>query len=389
MSVQPFVIDIPPAEVERLLRKLRDTRFPSEPIVPGAGEDYGPSLEWTQRLYDKWVNDFDWPKTQRHLNRLKHHIAKIKDEQFELDVHFTHTPSQHQNAIPLLLVHGWPGSFHEFDRVVDSFASPSNPTDPSFHVVVPSLPGFCWSSPPPRRKWTMQDTARVFDKLMTLLGYTYYVVQAGDWGHFVARELGAKYPSCRAVHSNFAPGVPHSNPQSADLSPRERFIEARSQEWLDSHLGYAVCMRSRPQAIGIALYDNPVGILMWVGEKYAEAATKEHQAEPAWDEAILTTVCLYYFTNCIMTSMLPYYENVQHAQFGKFMLDPANYVKVPMAYSSFLYDTRPGTKRGVEKTGNLVYYSEHDDGGHFAALECPDTILRVCREFFGKHVGAA
>ncbi|ETI29551.1 hypothetical protein G647_02004 [Cladophialophora carrionii CBS 160.54] len=384
MGISPFKIDIPEHEVDRLKRKLQDTRLPNRPIVPEAGSDYGPSIDWFQRLYKTWLHEFDWFSVQTHLNRHDHFIADIDDETFSLRIHFTHTRSSRDDAIPLILIHGWPGSFHEFDRVVDAFANPEDPQHQAFHVVIPSLPGFCWSSPPPRRGWTMKDTARVFNKLMNQLGYNTYVVQAGDWGSFVARELGANFKECKAVHFNFCPV--ELDEGITDLTPREKVIKQRQQDWLDNHLGYAVVMRTRPHTIGVALTDNPVGILAWVGEKYIEAVhpSKLDPPDPAWDRAILTTCSLYYFTDCIMTSSLPYFEGIKHADFGNFFLKKENYVSVPMGYTSFLYDTRPGTERSVKQTGNMVFYNECDDGGHFAALERPDVILRDCREFFGQ-----
>lgn len=290
-------------------------------------------------------------------------------------IQFSHTRSPRNDAIPIVLVHGWPGSFFEFDRVVDHLVNPEKDTDPAFHVVVPSLPGFCWSSPPPRRKWTLQDTARVFNKLMIGLGYTSYVVQAGDWGSFVAREMGARFPECKAVHLNFCPVSPEhdGDPQT----PREALIKERCQAWLDDHLGYAVCMRTRPQTIGVALTDNPVGILSWVGEKFEEAAAPTKLADADWDDAILTTASLYYFSDCIMTSSLPYYENVKHAEFGAFFLKKENYIHVPMAYTSFLYDTRPAIKRAVEATGNLVFYNGMDDA--YSRFNHNHDILTLCR----------
>lgn len=315
----------------------------------------GPPIDWFHRLAQKWKEDFDWSKIQKHLNRHDHYIANIEDEDFVLDIHFTHTKSSRPSAIPLILVHGWPGSFYEFDRVVDDLVNPANPEDAAFDVVVPSLPGFCWSSSPPRRGWTLQDTARIFNKLMIQLGYTSYVVQAGDWGSFVAREMGARFSECKAVHLNFCPVS--LTPEDVDLTPREKKVAERQHNWLDKHLGYAVCMRNRPHTIGVALADNPIGILAWVGEKYEEAVAPDALLDSKWDEAILVQASLYYFTDCIMPSMLPYYENVTHANFDAHFLKEENYIKVPMAYTSFLYDTRPGTKRTAERTGRLVYYN--------------------------------
>lgn len=358
-----------------------------QPPPAASDNTTGPSMEWIHRLYNKYL-DFDWPKAQAHINRHRHYIATIQDEQYH-NIHFSHTPSTNPNAIPLILIHGWPGSFFEFDRVVDPLTSPADPSQPFFHVVIPSLPGFFTSSTPHRRGWTTSDTARLYHKLMLSLGYHTYTAQAGDWGMFVARALGSTYPQhCKAVHLNFCP-TPLPAETTTDLTAREQAIEARCADWLDNHLGYAVCMRSRPHTLGVSLYDNPAGILMWVGEKYLELSCPSSPSSTAhdvdaWDDIILTTVTLYVLSNSIMTSMLPYYENVKHAGFGEFVLRPENRIRCPMGYTSYLYDSRPGTRRGVERSGELVYYREVDEGGHFAALECPGVFVEDCRRFFGE-----
>ena len=325
-------------------------------------------MEWIHSLYTKFLA-FDWPAAQRHLNCHNHFLAQIPDPisshpimSHTLTIHFTHTRSSLPDAIPITLIHGWPGSIHEFDRVVDLLTNPP-PGKQAFHVVVPSIPGFLWSSPPPKRGWTMQDTARIFHLLMLSLGHDKYVAQAGDWGMFVARELGANpefKQHCKAVHLNFCPTPLPDNLTDEDLTEREKRIEKRCRNWLDEHLGYAVMMRTRPHTLGVSLVDNPFGIMMWVGEKYLELVNPEHLIDPdfkeKWDEATLTTVCLYYFSGCMMTSMLPYFENVKHAGFGDFVFAERNRVKVPLEFMSCAWDSRPGTKRGVERSGDLVFY---------------------------------
>jgi pimeloyl-ACP methyl ester carboxylesterase len=320
-------------------------------------------MDWIHDLYEQYKS-FDWNRAQTHLNRYSHYLATIPDPEspYTLDIHFTHTPSKRDDAIPIILIHGWPGSIHEFDRVVDPLSDP--PADQqAFHVVVASIPGFLWSSPPPKKGWTMQDTARIFHHLMIGLGYDEYVAQAGDWGMFVARELGANpefNKHCRAVHLNFSPTPLPEHLKEEDLTEREKSIEKRCQDWLDEHLGYAVVMRTRPHTLGVSLVDNPAGIMVWVGEKYLELVNPAHlqneEWRQRWTEATLTTICLYYFSGCMMTSMLPYFENVKHAGFGDFVLAERNRVKVPLGFMSCAWDSRPGTKRGVERSGNLVYY---------------------------------
>ncbi|KAH8435133.1 epoxide hydrolase family protein [Aspergillus melleus] len=373
-EIRPFKVDVPVEEVERLQRKLKGTRLPGREIVPNAGDKYGPPYEWAQTLYDAWTNDFDWFSVQAEMNEYPHYITTIED----LNIHFLHARADNPRAIPLLMIHGWPGSFWEFSQVWGPLSHPANPDDPPFHVVVPSMPGFCWSDWPPRACWTLRDNARVFDQLMKRLGYDEYMVQCGDWGHFVGRELGAKYTdSCKLLHTNFAPSP---LPEGVEYTERERNVAHRVKNWLDWHMGYAVEMRTRPHTIGIALHDNPIGILMWAGEKYNEAADPEKQKHPFWTKAILTTASLYYFTGCIMPSMLCYYENLRHEHFAEFAIQPENRIRIPFGFSSFFWDTEPASKRAVERTGNLVFYRERDDGGHFAALEHPDGLTQDVRE---------
>ncbi|KAM5522661.1 epoxide hydrolase [Fusarium oxysporum f. sp. phaseoli] len=374
VRVEPFKVDIPQDEIDRLKMKLRDTRLPGREIVPEAGTRYGPTYKWASDLYNAWTNDYDWHEVQKEINEFPHFIAKIDD----LNIHFLHARAERADAIPLLLIHGWPGSFWEFSQVWGPLSRPEDQNQPAFHCVVPSLPGFCWSSWPPRAGWTLQDTARIFDVLMKALGYSKYMVQCGDWGHFVGRELGARYTdSCRLIHCNFAPSP---LPDGVDYTDREKAVAARVDDWVENHIGYAVCMRTRPHTIGIALNDNPMGILMWVGEKFNEAADPKSQKRPFWTKAILTTATLYYFTGCVMPSMLCYYENVRHHEFAEFAIQPENLIQVPFGYTSCFWDTEPSSKRAVERTGNLVFYKERNDGGHFAALEIPEGIAEDVRE---------
>lgn len=377
-EVKPFKIDIPKEEVERYYQKIRDTRVPTQDIVPNAGSDYGFTTEWATDLFRTWTDNYDWAEEQKVMNQWPHFTTELEG----INIHFIHKRSENPSAYPLLLVHGWPGSFYEFSRVINPLSDPKSPLP--FHCIVPSLPGFCWSSGPPRG-WKLQDTARIFHALMARLGYKEFAVQTGDWGHWVGRELGAQYPdSCKAVHFNFAPAP---LPEDAELTDREAKVQARVDDWLENHMGYAIMMRTRPHTVGWMLQDNPVGIMVWLGEKYNEAAdpSKQHLAE--WKKHILTTVSLYYFSNCIMTSSLPYFENVRHENFAEFAMLPKNKIQCPFGYTSFYWDTEPSSKRAVERTGNLVFYRERNDGGHFAAVECPDGLVEDARELIGKALG--
>lgn len=370
-EIRPFSISIPQSEVARLFRKLRDTRIPESDIVPGAGTSYGFTTEWATDLYNFWVTKYSWDDAQRQMTRWPHYTTELEG----MTVHFVHQRSKSPHAFPILLVHGWPGSFYEFSQVIDPLSDEY--ADVSFHCVVPSLPGFCGSSGPPKG-WTLQDTARIFHALMLRLGYHEYVVQAGDWGHWVGRELGARYSdACRAIHFNYAPGV---LPPGTELTEREKGVQDRRKDWLENHLGYAVLMRTRPHTIGWMMQDNPVAIMVWIGEKYNELAHPEKQKANAWKTHILTTVSLYYLSNCSMTASLVYYENVRHEKFAEFAAHPDNRIVAPFGYTSFFWDSAPSSGRAVAQTGNMVFFRERNDGGHFACLEGPMDVVEDVRE---------
>ncbi|KAK0661746.1 putative epoxide hydrolase [Lasiodiplodia hormozganensis] len=396
-QINPFDPTVSQDEVNRLFRKLKDTRLPEYPIVPDSADndDYGAPLDWARRLKEYWETQYDWTKAQEEICSWHHFKTRIEG----IDIHFVHekaaaSPSSSAKPIPLLLVHGWPGSFYEFSRVIGPLTSPpSADAGPAFDVVVVSLPGFAWSGPPPRRGWTLQDSARVFDTLMGRLGYFSYCAQGGDWAHFVLRELGSgRFPACRAVHTNMCPSEPPVAPGEEPTS-REKWAEERLQWWLgrpraERHMGFAVEMRTRPQTLGVALNDSPVGIMMWVGEKYNELTDPERCADlqdPEFNHRLATTLSLYFFTPpSIMTSMLCYYENVRHEDYAEFNLRPENRITVPMGFTSYKWDTSPTSERTVATTGNVKWFKERDYGGHFAALETPQEMVDDLRSFCGQ-----
>ncbi|KAK5709908.1 hypothetical protein LTR17_019354 [Elasticomyces elasticus] len=363
--IKPFTLAIPETEVDRLHNKLRDTHHPSQDVVPNAGKDYGFETQWAQNLYNYWTNNFSWQKAEEHINSIPQYTTSIEN----ITVHFAHQRSPNPNAIPILLVHGWPGTFYEFSEIIPLLSKPDKLEDQAFHCIAPSLPGFCFSDAPTHRGWTMKDTARVFNTLMLRLGYNQYCVQAGDWGQFVARELGANPAyagACKVVHLNYCPGALPSELSDSELTEREIACRAKGVDWRTSH-------------------DNPVGLLAFVGEKYEEAANPKVQKYQKWMDHILTTVCLYYFSNCIMTSTLPYFENIRHDEFAEYAMQEDNLIKCPFGYTSCWFDTAPNSKRAVERTGNLVFYKERDETGHFACLENPEGIAGDVREVVSAH----
>jgi pimeloyl-ACP methyl ester carboxylesterase len=378
-TIQPFTIDISQEEIDRLHQKIENTRNPTKDVVPETGEAYGVPTTWMLNLLSHWQNKFNWSNSRAAIDSYSHYKTQIE----AINVHFVHQRSPNPNAIPILLIHGWPGSFHEFSELIPLLCNPRDSKAQAFHCIVPSLPGFCFSPLPPRKGWTVKDTARVFHSLMLRLGYTEYAVQAGDWGQFVARELGANptySKACKVIHLNYCPGALPSDLTDSDLSARERQCRDRGVDWRTNHVGYAVLMRTRPQSLGWMLEDNPIALLAFIGEKFHEASAPTVHNDPKWLDHILTTVCLYYFTNCITTSALIYYENVPHHQFAEYAIREENLINCPFGYSSYAYDTAPNSKRAVERTGKLVFYKERDYAGHFAALEDPKGVAEDVRQ---------
>lgn len=201
----------------------------------------GPSMEWIEEHYNAWLHDYSWASTETAIKRWSHFTTVLED----LTIHFIHQRSPHQAAIPVLMLHGWPGTWYEFARMIDPLANPesSGASTPAFHVVIPSAPGYCWSDGPKKHMWTQQDNARIYDELMKRLGYNTYAVHATDYGTFAARALAARYPaSCRAVHTTFCPS---EAPPGKALTERERWANDRIDWFNRSHLGYAQEMRTR------------------------------------------------------------------------------------------------------------------------------------------------
>ncbi|KAK7689023.1 hypothetical protein QCA50_007714 [Cerrena zonata] len=387
-----FKVAIPDDEVARMVRLIGDTRLPDQPFVSEASWDYGVDLKWLKEMKDKWLNEFDWKEVERKMNEWEHFKVRIEG----VDLHYIHVRSAREDAVPILLSHGWPGSFWEFNRVIEPLTNPP-PGQPAFHVVIPSLPGFGFSSSPPKKEWSMGDNARIFDYLMTgVLGYPAYMAQGGDWGAFITSFLGsADFPACKMVNLNMLNGPPSTR---ALLTLPLLFLPTTWREWiyskiyteqelqdlsrsfafLKSGLGYFLQNNTRPLTIGYVLYDNPVGILAWIGEKYKEHVDPTILPDRLHD--ILVTVSLYYLSGTAHTSGLPYKEN-------NHLFKEKRHITEPYGISRFPYDIFLNPLSWVTKNnpGEVVLVRRHDRGGHFAALEVPDLLVGDLREMVAGH----
>ncbi|KAJ7020006.1 Alpha/Beta hydrolase protein [Mycena alexandri] len=375
-SVKPFKINLS-AEVPRLNSLVNNSRLPAGALYPGVGQEKGIELDYLHKLKAEWLTTFEWETQQAELQQF---TATIEG----LTVHFAHEKSKNPDAIPLILLHGWPGSFDEFSPIIKPLtqASSVNGTAVSYNVVVPSLPGFTFSSAPPAN-WTTDDTARIFNTLMTeVLGYPTYVVHGTDWGSAVAYSLYSSFnTTVRAAHFVFLPFLPPSAEDIAanniTLSDIQKIALQQTTDWTTTGNGYFLEQTTKPNDIGLALYDNPVGQLAWIGGKYKLWSDPRAGTPPSVlnNTAILTTVSLYYLTDSFLSSVWIYAQNPN----GFTSVYTKASTDAPMLFSQFEYNIL-WPEEYVTKVGNLVSYKAHDFGGHFSGLDNPPALIEDIRE---------
>jgi epoxide hydrolase len=372
-AISPFRIDIPEADLDDLRERLRRTRWPEPETV----EDWsqGTPLAYARELCEYWLEQYDWRAAETRLNRFSQFRAAIDG----LDIHFVHVRSPHEDAVPLVITHGWPGSIVEFHKVIGPLTDPvafGGRAADAFHVVCPSLPGFGFSGKPVRPGWGTERIADAWDQLMTRLGYGRYVAQGGDWGSRVSMMLGLRHPEhLIGVHVNMVPAVP--DPATAetlgDLTERERAAVSFLAEHRAQGSGYLVQQSTRPQSLGYGLVDSPAGLCSWIVEKFW--AWSDCDGDPgnvfSRDE-LLDNVMLYWLPAAGASSARIYWESFPLAS-----LDP-----VPVAAGCSLFPKefyRPSRRFAEGLFPDLRYWNELDRGGHFAALEQPEAFVNEVR----------
>jgi pimeloyl-ACP methyl ester carboxylesterase len=375
----PFEIAVSDGEIRDLEQRLAKTRWPVE--SPGDGWTRGVPTEYLRDLTAYWLTEYDWREHEAELNRHQHFTIGIDGQ----TIHFMVVRSPEANARPLMLVHGWPGSFVEFTDVAGPLSNPraygGDPSD-AFELIVPSIPGHGFSMPLAEAGWTHRRIADAFTKLMSRLGHERYGVQGGDAGAFIAPWLGRLDPTHVAgVHTNALVQVPSMLRivlASVFASKAEKKRLALFRHYFEDMMGYAQIQGTRPKTLAYGLNDSPVGQLAWIVEKFKEwtdpAASLPEDAVAR--DKILTNVSLYWFTGTAGASANLYYET---------MHDPQMKQRVPMnsVPTGVLVSTEDVTiRRWAERENNIVHWTELDHGGHFAALEAPDAFVRDVREFF-------
>lgn len=377
-DVQPFRIDIPASAVDELSRRLRETRFP--PPLPGDDWATGVPVGYLRRLVAYWAETFDWTAQQAALNEFPQFTTVIDGQ----SIHFLHIRSSVDGALPLVLTHGWPGSFVEFLDLVGPLTDPEahgRDAAEAFDVVIPSLPGFGFSSPVAEGGWDAARIGRTWATLMERLGYERYGVQGGDIGAAVSPEVARAAPTrVVGVHVNGSMGMPLGAPSEADLAtftPLELDRLARVQTFMQDEFGYIAIQSTRPQTIAAGLVDSPAGQLAWIIDKF-QAWTMPHEALPETIidlDRILTNVSLYWFTETAGTAA--YIGYAQHSAWGA-VSEPS---RVPTGAIMFAHDV--GIRRYAEREHTITRWTDVTDrGGHFAALEEPALLMDDLSEFF-------
>jgi pimeloyl-ACP methyl ester carboxylesterase len=360
-DIRPFRIAVPDADLADLRERLHRTRWPESECV----EDWsqGVPLAYTRELAAYWADEYDWRAREETLNRFDQFITEIDG----LDIHFLHVRSANPDALPLVMTHGWPGSFAEFTKVIE-------PLTADFHIVCPTLPGYGFSGKPSSTGWNVQRIAVAWDTLMGRLGYHRYGAQGGDWGAVVTSQIGRTGGNCMAIHVNMpmapAPG-PIEHPTADEVAALKAFAHYR--KW-DS--GYSKQQSTRPQTLGYGLADSPVGQMAWIVEKFwAWTDCDGHPENALTRDEMLDDVMLYWVTNSGASSARLYWES-----FGG-GVDGAR-VEIPTGVARFPKEILAPPRSWCEKVYNITRWTEMPRGGHFAAFEQPELFVEDVREFF-------
>ncbi|USQ82008.1 epoxide hydrolase 1 [Ornithinimicrobium faecis] len=377
-DVQALDVQAHDAELVELRRRLAAARLPERETVNPPGADparwqQGVPLAVLEEVVDHWRTTYDWRAFETRLNR----IGQFRTTIDGLGIHFLHRRSTRSDATPLVLTHGWPGSVAEFTDIIDELADPRDPTAPAFHVVAPSLPGFGFSDKPTSTGWGVERIAAAWVTLMGRLGYGQFVAHGGDWGGVITTVLGGRHPEhVLGIHTTLAQSPPGMTTDG--LSPLERSWAEETRDFWQHRSAYAKQQATRPQTIGYALVDSPVGLLAWILDKFAEwTDTTDSPFETIPLDRILDNVTLYWLTRTGASAARIYAES--HG--GVNRVDPRLRVEVPSAVSTYPRDIekcpRPWAQ---ERFRQIVRWSTPEAGGHFPSLEVPESFVTDLRE---------
>jgi epoxide hydrolase len=369
-DIRPFRIDVPSEVLDDLRARLAHTRWPDAECVDDWSQ--GMPLAYTRELAAYWADGYDWRPREAALNRFDQFITEIDG----LDIHFIHQRSPHEDALPLLITHGWPGSIVEFHKVIEPLVNPTTgrPED-AFHVVCPSLPGYGFSGKPTRTGWGVEKIARAWETLMQRLGYDRYGAQGGDWGAAVTTQIGRNRGNCVAIHLNMPIARPPAGTSTEPTEEEKQAIAAfaRHRRW---GTGYSKQQSTRPQTLGYGLVDSPVGQLAWIIEKFWDWMDCDgHPENVLRRDELLDNVMLYWVPGAGASSARLYWES-----FGS--VADGGRVELPTGVAAFPKEILRAPRHWCEAVYNITHWSTMPRGGHFAAFEQPDLFVDDLRAFF-------
>ncbi|KAK1225743.1 hypothetical protein PQX77_011304 [Marasmius sp. AFHP31] len=381
----PFNISIPDSDIAFLKQKLELTRLPDE--LDEAGWDYGAPLGDIKRLVARWKDGYDWKKYEKELNdELPQFTRDIEvDGHGVLNVHYVYKKSERkEGGIPLLFVHGWPGSFIEVRKILPLLTAPVEDGQPSFDVVALSLPGYGFSEGTKKKGFDLTKYAETGHKLMLALGYDEYVTQGGDWGYLITRTMATLYghTHIKAWHTNMPYVSPPPGLDPSQYTPEEAAAVKKNEWYYTKGNGYFIEQSTQPQTIGYSLNDSPVGLLAWVYEKLGSWTDGY-----GWgDDEVLTWISIYWFSRSgPAASVRTYYEVAQMEGGGVDLRRRSNTNgTIPTGASFFAGDITTGPLSWFAAEFNVVFHSRHDRGGHFAAYEVPELLVDDLRRMYGK-----
>jgi microsomal epoxide hydrolase len=379
--ILPFEIQVSDTAIEDLQRRLAATRMPDQ--LAQTSWEYGTDSSYLAELLSYWQNDFDWREQESELNQ----FDQFKTEIDGLDMHFIHQRSENPDAIPLMVVHGWPGSVAEFTKIIGPLTDPAahggNIAD-SYHVIAPSLPGFGFSEKPNQAGYSPEKFAHILAALMERLGYEQYAIAGGDWGAIINRYLANNYPDrLIGLHSNMVLANPPADEALRNnVSEAESTLREARTAYMQNEVGYQQIQRTKPQSLGYGLNDSPAGLAAWIVEKFHGWTDMPQGADGDLDnhftkDELLTNISIYWFTETITSSARIYYESSKTP-----IAKPIEYIAVPTGAAVYPAEIYITPKSWVEAAYDLRHYTLMDKGGHFAALEQPESYINELDTFF-------
>ena len=368
-EIRAFKLDVPKSEIDELKERLDRSRWPDTETVDDWTQ--GVPINYHREFCEYWARDYNWYDTQDRLNKYPQYKTTIDN----LEIHFLHVKSSHEDATPIIMTHGWPGSIVEFHKVIEPLSEPTkyggSPED-AFHVVCPSLPGYGFSEKPTTTGWGVPKIAEAWDELMGRLGYNIYYAQGGDWGSAVTTAIGLQNKGqCAGIHVNMvnagATKAARENPNEAD-----NIALAGAKFYQDWDSGYSKQQSTRPQTLGYGLADSPIGQSAWILEKFFQWTDCDgHPENVLTRDEIIDNIMFYWLTNTSASSARLYWESFNQAFGG----GKGDTVKLPTGVSSYPKEiVRTPRSWAEKKYTNIQYWNELDKGGHFAAFEQPDLV---------------